>query len=505
VFAANLPGQVSSPQTAELQKTFAFNPGDPLLPGYNPNYSLNVERGSESTLSIETNGATNRKVLRATLNPRTDLSDGNALYGGKRVEFEWYPTPARFYLYPASAVEPSNSAARDLWVGFRVRVVDEGNESLVSFFQFGPVRDQTFLTKSEGYFQLCVRRSGNPLVTRWSWRTDEAPALWENLALPPTAQQIADLRLSTPDLPIYRNSTPGYINLDAANAQVKTPVSFVRNREESWVGRLRMRTDGTGRVTLWNNGKLVIDVNGPNAFPLDVTRVKWGPYTGTNLVTAPISAEYVHLSIVEGNDDGYRRVAPGTFQTMPASGPFSRAVSIPAGTNAISVRGLPYGWTFNGTTKLISGPNSDLVRGARILISFSLAPALGADLVADPAATHVVWIFPGEAEDSGADMDNDGVSNQAEVNGGTDPSNSISTPFAALGLTAEDRVRLTFVRARADATYSIEASGDLASWQTIATNPGAVASAVVWDDPTPIHLFTVPRRFYRLRVSVPDL
>jgi hypothetical protein len=512
--ASSSPGQIASPRTAELMKTFVFTPGQSLETGQNSTYDIFVERGSESIVETKTNSTTNRKVLSMTLNPRTDFSDGNETYGGKRAEFEWRPKlpglvePAS-YRYLTNTVDAPGSPTgtpvpRDLWVGFRVRVVAEGDEQLVSLFQFGPVRDNTFSTKSIGYYQLCLRKRDS--VTLWSWRAYAAPAFWNDPpAVPPTEQQIAELFVSTPTSPINRNPSAAYFDLDkvVSGGQVKNAVPFVRGREETWVARLRMRAEGAstpGRVTLWSNGKLVLDVEGANAFPKDFTRVKWGPYGGP--VSASITAEYVHLGLAEGNDDGYRLVAPGTYQTLPASGVFSRVVAVPAGTGSISIRGLPFGWTFNATTKEISGPASDRVLGARILISFRPSLDEASDPLVDSAASHVVWIFPGDAEDPAADMDNDGVANKIEAAAGTDPRNSIATPLT-LGLTAENRVSLGFVRARADALYSIEATHNLVSWETLVTNPGTVATEVTWEDPTPVHLFGEPRRFYRLRVSLP--
>ena len=61
-------------------------------------------------------------------------------------------------------------------------------------------------------------------------------------------------------------------------------------------------------------------------------------------------------------------------------------------------------------------------------------------------------------------------------------------------------MQLTFRRARADLTYIVEASSNLApdSWQPIATNPGTVGDLVTVQDS--VEVTTATRRFIRLRV-----
>jgi hypothetical protein len=65
---------------------------------------------------------------------------------------------------------------------------------------------------------------------------------------------------------------------------------------------------------------------------------------------------------------------------------------------------------------------------------------------------------------------------------------------------AGDRLRLSFLRARADVTYHVEASSDLATWTSLATNPGLPGESVTVDDPTAL---ANGSRFLRLRVTKP--
>ncbi len=56
---------------------------------------------------------------------------------------------------------------------------------------------------------------------------------------------------------------------------------------------------------------------------------------------------------------------------------------------------------------------------------------------------------------------------------------------------------LSFLRAAPDLTYEVLGSSDLATWTTVATNPGQVGEEVTVTDPVSIN----PRRFLRLRVT----
>jgi hypothetical protein len=104
----------------------------------------------------------------------------------------------------------------------------------------------------------------------------------------------------------------------------------------------------------------------------------------------------------------------------------------------------------------------------------------------------------------GADPDDDGHPNLLEYALGLDPLTPDTSPPLTLqvsGLSPQpSALSLTFLRARADLIYTVEASATLAphSWQVIATDPGTVGSEVtVTDTPPP----DSPCRFLRLRVT----
>ena len=64
-------------------------------------------------------------------------------------------------------------------------------------------------------------------------------------------------------------------------------------------------------------------------------------------------------------------------------------------------------------------------------------------------------------------------------------------------------MQLAFLRARPELTYEVLASSDLVNWTVIATNPGVASETepVTVTDPMPVS--ENPRRFLRLRVTLP--
>jgi hypothetical protein len=130
---------------------------------------------------------------------------------------------------------------------------------------------------------------------------------------------------------------------------------------------------------------------------------------------------------------------------------------------------------------------------------------------APPPTPHQAWReqyfgtrFPvGQAADD-ADPDGDGVPNLLEyalAQNPLVPGSAGFQPAPALTPSLPPSLTLTFLRARAELTYTVEASSDLTpvTWQTIATNPGTVSltEPVTVTDPEPAS----PRRFLRLRVQ----
>lgn len=109
----------------------------------------------------------------------------------------------------------------------------------------------------------------------------------------------------------------------------------------------------------------------------------------------------------------------------------------------------------------------------------------------------------GTAADT-ADFDNDGVANLMEYALATIPTSAASAT-APISEISNQKLQLTFLRARPDVTYIVEGSSELTagSWTTLATNPGSVGQNVTVIDTVEIPTAIPPQRFLRLRVTEP--
>ncbi len=168
-------------------------------------------------------------------------------------------------------------------------------------------------------------------------------------------------------------------------------------------------------------------------------------------------------------------------------------------------------WTQQGAATTISMSGPDLTAG------LAVAPRTGgqtASVIFDNVTFHTpldAWrlaafgtdLNTGTAADT-ADFDFDGVANLTEYALGTTPTNTASAP-ATIAVILNQRLQLTFLRARPDVTYIVEVSSGLSpdSWTTLATNPGSVGQTVTVIDTVNVSTANPPRRFLRLRVTSP--
>lgn len=113
-------------------------------------------------------------------------------------------------------------------------------------------------------------------------------------------------------------------------------------------------------------------------------------------------------------------------------------------------------------------------------------------------AAGIAW--NGAASSASGDPDGDGMENLLECAFGGDPLSSASVP-RPVEVLVSDRLQLTFFRACAWLTYSVEGSSDLVTWSDIPYAPGSVGQFQTVTDN--ITLMQQPRRFLRLRISVP--
>ena len=100
----------------------------------------------------------------------------------------------------------------------------------------------------------------------------------------------------------------------------------------------------------------------------------------------------------------------------------------------------------------------------------------------------------GNASDK-SDPDGDGLNNLLEYAFGGNP-NAVDTVAPVASINASRFLQITFPRMRADLTYTVQGSSDLASWSDLVTNPGSVGTSVTYTDTT-----ATPPRFLRLKVS----
>ncbi|MBC8012077.1 MAG: HYR domain-containing protein [Burkholderiales bacterium] len=161
--------------------------------------------------------------------------------------------------------------------------------------------------------------------------------------------------------------------------------------------------------------------------------------------------------------------------------------------------------------------------GTALAVGLAVAPRTGgqtASAIFDHLTLHApldTWRLAnfGTDQNTGpaadlADPDFDSAPNLLEYALGTLPTDpaSVSLPSPQVsGLSPQPLfLQLTFLRARSDLTYTVEATSDLAApspWPAIATNPGTVGQSVTVTDTVDLPAANPPRRFLRLRVVAP--
>jgi hypothetical protein len=270
------------------------------------------------------------------------------LVKGNRNEFEWRA--------PGLGTPYAYREGEELWVGFRLRVIEPGSNRSTSFFQIGPVRDGANRTRSIGHYQLMLR--GEP-KTAWTWREF---AGWAR-----GGGAVADER-------------PRILNPEAPQQGYSTSIAdFFPGREDSWVVQAKLHAaakeseaPSEGLVRVWLNGRQVFERKGPNMLPGDYTRVKWGPYNGTEVAPSPIVADYTAPRIARGGGDdlGYLAVAPAEKITLEPGRPWRRRLDYPATARQARVTNLPPGWTFDAQKREIVGDGRPTLGGQRTLIDY---------------------------------------------------------------------------------------------------------------------------------------
>jgi hypothetical protein len=103
----------------------------------------------------------------------------------------------------------------------------------------------------------------------------------------------------------------------------------------------------------------------------------------------------------------------------------------------------------------------------------------------------------GNAADS-ANPSGDGLRNLIKYALGLSAAAVSSSSNLEIRMNADQRLELTFLRAREELSYIVQGSSDLSSWTDLAVNPGSTGTAVKVTDSSPADS---SRRFLRLKIS----
>ena len=266
------------------------------------------------------------------------------------------------------------------------------------------------------------------------------------------------------------------------------------------------------------------------------------PWTGDGTFTARVyslsatdSGAKAGLMFRETTAAGARNAIVYMSPTGTATFQTKTAINGNSSTSTTSSRGFPQwirllreGDTFTGyysadgiTWTLQGAPTVITMSGSILTVGFAVAPRTGgqtANAIIDnvsfqtPLDTWRLTNFgtpanTGSAADL-ADPDADSLPNLLEYAFGSSPTSPASSAALAVSLLSapSSKLALTFLRARSDLTYTVEASSTLApdSWSTLATNPGTVSPTVPVIVADTVSLTPAsPLRFLRLRVTAP--
>ncbi len=271
--------------------------------------------------------------------------------------------------------------------------------------------------------------------------------------------------------------TPGAGFSNPATGSGLTATSLVQNH-----GTLAPGDDGTaGKIAI--NGNYTLGANGTLALDIGGTTQGSGFQTGQYDLVAVSGATSLAGNLAVRIIGGFTPGNATTFTVLSSTGALSGAFANAAFGQRITIAG-------SGGSFLVSQSGN----------SVTLSQYLTA-LETWRLATLGTTSNSGNASDT-YDFDGDGVANLLEYALGTLPAESASQALPVAG-TSGNRLTLTFFRAVGNLTYIVEASPDLASWTTVAINPGSVGQSVTVTDTVDLPSMNAARRFIRLRVTSP--
>lgn len=236
----------------------------------------------------------------------------------------------------------------------------------------------------------------------------------------------------------------------------------------NWTGTAVTRLDTTLDFS-WASG--VAPITGVPAGPYSILWTGWihPPYTGLYTLTATLDdavGVYVNGStVLQEWSGGAARDRTGTVQ-------------LTAGTPAyLQVYFINYG----GAARAALAWSHPLIP-KQIIPSTHLTPGTAS------------WPAPD-------DLDGNARPDLLDYALGGDPAAGIAAPADSTTAIVNNHLTLTFNRARNELNYLVEISSDLATWSTLATNPGTVGQSVTITDTAVLPSTGPPRRFMRLRVT----
>ena len=213
-------------------------------------------------------------------------------------------------------------------------------------------------------------------------------------------------------------------------------------------------------------------------------------------------------------------------QVNPGAAPAATTGTAAVLAGTASDDGLPSGSSLTTTWNKVSGPGTATfgnASAAATTVTFSAPGSYvlrisasdgSAGVFQDLAVTatgsaYDAWIagYPGAAglPAAGDDPDHDGIPNLLEFALGGNPAQSdpnIMPSASTTGSGSATYLTLTFRRARADVTYTVQGSSDFSNWSSIPFTPVAVGELQTVSD-TAASGSANPKRFLRLKVTMP--